>query len=297
MVAKDYDAVITFVASSQLTAPIAGKYIAQKLGCKFGIYAVDAIPAPGGWIRHKYQFKSMQKLIGKVYSAADYVTASNAHMLEYQLTQFKHKKGLETDVLLTPGVDGYYNNPPSDEVVFLYAGALYGLRNPDHFIKAFKRLLKIYPKAEFCIVGGVYNLRNIDEILTPEERTHVVTLPRTYYLEPLFARAKVLVDIDADLDKDPFLSSKIVTYLKVNRVILSETGKITPSREMFVGLNTVVQCDHNEESLYQGMLRAIEVADSNPDFSERNKLIEDFSVEKVSEKLWRGLQRVCGVKE
>lgn len=297
MIDKDYDAVIAFVASSQLTAIIAGKYISQQLGSKFAIYAVDAIPAPGGWIRHKYQFKAMQKVIGKVYSAADYVTASNKHMLEYQLTQFKHKEGLMTDVLLTPAVDGYYKCVPSNEVVFLYAGALYGLRNPEHFLKAFKRLLKIYPKAEFCIVGGVCDLRNIDQILTPEERTHVVTLPRTFALEPLFARAKVLVDIDADLEKDPFLSSKIVTYLKVNRVILSETGRITPSREMFAGLNTVVQCDHNEESLYQGMLRAIELADSNPDFSEREPYIESFAIDNVSEKLWCGLKKVCGVKE
>jgi hypothetical protein len=138
--------------------------------------------------------------------------------------------------------------------------------------------------------------RNLDKILTKEERNHVTSAPHTLDLEPLFARAKVLVDIDADLEKDPFLSSKIVTYLKVNRVILSETGKITPSREMFAGLNTVVQCDHNEESLYKGMLRAIELADSNPDFSEREPLVEKFSIERVASILDESLKELHNTK-
>ena len=93
-----------------------------------------------------------------------------------------------------------------------------------------------------------------------------------------------------------FLSSKITSYLKINRVILSETGRITPSREMFAGLNTVVQCDHNEESLYEGMLRAIEVADSAPDYSERDALIEEFSVERVGAILNDSLKQLCAAK-
>jgi glycosyltransferase involved in cell wall biosynthesis len=171
------------------------------------------------------------------------------------------------------------------------------MRNPDHFFKAFKRLLAKYPNAQFVIVGIKKRFRNIEKILNEEELKHITSAPHTLDLEPLFARAKVLVDIDADLEKDPFLSSKIVTYLKVNRVILSETGKITPSREIFAGLNTVIQCDHNEDSLYEGMLRAIEVSDSNPDFSERDKLIKEFSIETVSARFWRGLQAICNTQK
>lgn len=292
MVAKDYDVVLAFMATSQLTPAVCGKYISQKLGCKFAIYAVDAIPGPGGWTRKRNEFRGKQKIVARTFSAADYVASSNSHMLEYQLTVFPHKEGLQTGVLLTPSPDRYYNAAPSDEVVFLYTGSLYGMRNPDHFFKAFKRLLGVYPDAKVVIVGMKCKLRNFKKILTSEELEHVVLGGHTNNLEPLFARAKVLVDIDADLEKDPFLSSKIVTYLKVNRVILSETGKITPSREMFAGLNTVVQCDHNEDSLYNGMLRAIEVANSNPDFSEREPLIKEFSIERVSAKLREGLNSI-----
>lgn len=294
VVAKDYDVVIAFMAATQLTPAVCGRYLSQKLGCKFAIYTVDAIPAPGGWTRKRSEFWGKRRIVAKNFATADYVAASNPHMLEYQLSTFPNKPNLYSDTLLTPSPDRYYVAPPSDELLFLYTGSLYGMRNPDHFFKAFKRLLVKYPNAQFLIVGIRKKFRNIEKILTKEELKHVVSAPHTEDLEPLFTRAKVLVDIDADLEKDPFLSSKIVTYMKVNRVILSETGRITPSREIFAGLNTVVQCDHNEDSLYEGMLRAIEVADSNPDFSEREEVIKQFSIETVSARFWRGLQDICG---
>ena len=293
VVAKDYDVVIAFMAATQLTPAVCGRYLSQKLGCKFAIYAVDAIPAPGGWTRKRNEFLGKARIVEKNFAAADYVASSNPHMLEYQLSIFAHKPNLYSDYLLTPSPDRYYSLAPSNEILFLYTGSLYGMRNPDHFFKAFKRLLVHYPQAEVLVVGIKKKFRNLDKILTKEEREHVTSAPHTLDLEPLFARAKVLVDIDADLEKDPFLSSKIVTYLKVNRVILSETGRITPSRELFAGLNTVVQCDHNEDSLYEGMLRAIEVADSNPDFSEREQLIKEFAIETVSARFWKGLQAIC----
>ncbi len=293
IVDKDYDVVIAFMATSQLTSAVCGKYLAQQLGCKYAIYTVDAIPAPGGWTRKRGDVRGKRKVVARTFSSADYMAASNPHMLEYQLSLFSHKPNLHSDVLLTPSPDRTYSYPPSDDIVFLYTGSLYGLRNPNHILKAFKRLLKLYPAAQFVVVGMRKKLGKIDKILTAEERKQVVTAYHTSDLEPYFRRAKVLVDIDADLDKDPFLSSKIVTYLKVNRVILSETGRITPSREIFAGLNTVVQCDHNEDSLYEGMLRAIEIADSNPDFSEREPLIKEFSIEEVSARFHKGLQAIC----
>lgn len=294
VVDNDYDVVVAFVATSQLTPVVCGRMLSQKWGCKFAVYAVDAIPAPGGWTRKRSEFRGKKRIIARNLAYADYVASSNPHMLEYQCSVFPNKPNLYPDVLLTPSPDRCFVAPPSEEMLFLYTGSLYGMRNPDHFFKAFKRLLVKYPNAQFLIVGIKKRFRNIDKILTAEEREHIISAPHTNDLEPLFARAKVLVDIDADLERDPFLSSKIVTYLKVNRVILSETGKITPSREMFAGLNTVVQCDHNEESLYQGMLRAIELADSNPDFSEREELIKEFSIECVSEKMRKGLENICG---
>lgn len=292
VVASDYDVVIAFTASSQLTPVVCGKIIAKKLGCKFAIYSVDAIPAPGGWNKRDV-YRGRKRIVARNFSAADYVASSNRHMLEFQLTTFKHKPGLQTGVLLTPSPDEQYLYAPSDETIFLYTGTLYGLRNPEHFLKAFKRLLKVRPEAQFVLVGMKMDMRGMETILTPEEREHVHISAHTNDLGPLFERAKVLVDIDADRDKDPFLSSKIVTYLKVNRVILCETGRDTASRELFAGYNTIVQCDHNEDSLYSGMVRALALAESEQDYSERDAIIDKFSIESVTSIFRNDLARLC----
>lgn len=293
IVANDYDVVLSMTSALHLDAVVCGRHIAENLGCKFAIYTVDAIPGPGGWVRKRSEFRGKKSVVAREFAAADYLAASNSHMLAYQLGLFKNKEGLESDVVYTPAPECYYHTPASSNITFLYTGELYGLRNPNHIFKAFKRLLKVYPDAKFVIVGVKKKLGNISSILTSEEREHVIVGGYTQDLAPLFSSATVLVDMDADREIDPFLSSKIVTYLKVNRVILSETGKITPSRELFAGLQTVVQCDHNEESLYEGMLKAIEIATSNPDFSEREALIKQFSAESVSAIIEQGLNRTC----
>ena len=80
-------------------------------------------------------------------------------------------------------------------------------------------------------------------------------------------------------------------------MIVCETGHDTPSREMFAGLKTIIQCDHNADSLYNGMKRALEMANEQQDYSERESLIKEFSAEYVGAKLWKDLLKVCGKQE
>lgn len=292
-VAKDYDLVLAFCTSAQLTPAVCGKHISQMLGCKFGIYAVDAIPGPNGWTRKRGEFSGKMRIIKELYPCADYVASANKHMLEYQLQTFKHKPNLQTSVLYTSSPEAYYTYPISDQNIFLYTGNIYGLRNPDYFLGAFKRILGLYPDAKLILVGMKFKLKHLSHILTGDELKRVEILPHTDNLGELFAKAKVLLDIDGDVEKDPFLSSKIATYLKVNRMIVCETGQDTPSRELFGGLNTIIQCDHNTESMYNGMLKALEMAGQQQDFSERDSLIEIFSAESVSRVLWRDITKLC----
>ena len=294
-VARDYDVVVSLMASSQLMPLVCGRYLARELGCKFAVYAVDAIPGPGGWTKPR-EYRRKIQVVRRYYSSCDYVASANRHMLDFQLSTFKHKPGLHTGVLLTPSPAESYELPISSENLLLYTGSLYGLRNPDHLLKAFKRLLVKYPDAQLLFIGMTIKLKRINKILTPEERERIVIMRPTNNLEPLFCRAKVLIDIDADRNKDPFLSSKIVTYLKVNRMIVCETGRETPSREMFAGLNTIIQCDHSADSLYDGISRALEMASQPQDFSEREQLIREFSIEQVGEKFFNDLCKTCEVK-
>lgn len=296
VVAKDYDLVIAFVASSQLTPIVCGHHLSEALGCKFAIYSVDAIPGPGGWTKPR-EYKGKLKIVSKYFATADYVASSNKHMLEFQLSTFKPKAGMLSNVLLTPSPNKEYKFPVSDERLILYTGSLYGLRNPNYMFGAFKRLLKTYPDAKLQIVGMKLHLGQMTTILDSSELSRVSISGHTYDLAPLFERARVLVDIDADKQKDPFMSSKIITYLKTNRIILCETGKETPSREMFAGYNTIVQCDHDEDSFYEALMRAMELSATEQDYTEREALIRSFSIDTVCSIFWEDIKALCNVSE
>lgn len=296
-IASDYDLVMAVSASVPLTPIVAGRYIAAKLGCKFGVYAVDAIPAPGGWTA-PMEFRGKTKIIKRCYSQADYVASSNGHMLAYQLTTFDHKPGLISNVLFTPSSSQRHEYPMSNEDVLLYTGSIYGLRNPSYMLDAFRRLLKVRPNAQLVLAGSRLKRRYehyLRKTYNEEEMLHIHIPPSTSNLEPLYRRAKVLVDMDGDRDCDPFMSSKVIVYMSVNRIILTETGSDTPSRKLFANMHTVVQADHSADSMYEGMLRALELAEQEQDFTEREPLIVEFSAKHVCKVLWNDLQRVCGV--
>ena len=292
-VANDYDMVIAFVTSAQLTPAIFGKHIAEQRGIKFAVYSVDAIPAPGGWTKPR-EYRGKLKVVARTLSHADYVASSNRHMLEFQLTTFEHKAGMRSNVLLTPSPAQEYNLPLTSKATFLYTGSLYGLRNPDHLFRAFKRLLGECPEAKIVFVGMGMKFRNMRSILSAEELKHIEVYNHTDNLEPLFRESTVLIDINADREKDPFLSSKIVTYLKTNRMIISECGSDTPTREVFAGLDTIILAEHSPESLYNAMTEALKRAHSNPDYSERSEVIKRFSIEEVSAILHNDLVELCG---
>lgn len=289
---ESYDLVIAFVTSAQLTPVVFGRHYAEQHNIKFAIYSVDAIPAPGGWTKPR-EYRGKMRVVARNFAAADYVASSNAHMLDFQLTTFKHKEGLRSNVLLTPSPAKEYNLPAGERATFLYTGSLYGLRNPDYFFKAFKRLLREYHDAEAIFVGMGMKFRNMRSILSAEELKRVTVLGHTDNLEPLFSRATVLVDINADREQDPFLSSKIITYLKTNRIIVCETGRDTPSREVFAGLDTIILADHSAESLYDAMKLALERAHSNPNYAEREAVIRRFSIEEVGDIFWNDIVDMC----
>ncbi len=290
-----YDLVIAFVTSAQLTPVVFGRIYAEHHNTKFAIYSVDAIPAPGGWTKPR-EYRGKMRIVARNFSQANYVASSNSHMLAFQLTTFKHKAALRTNVLLTPSPAKEYNLPMGDSATILYTGSLYGLRNPDYFFHAFKRLLQEHPEAEAIFVGMGMKFRNMRSILSAEELKRVTVLGHTDDLEPLFRRATVLLDINADREKDPFLSSKIVTYLKTNRMIITECGGDTPTREVFAGLNTIILAEHSADSLYSSLKLALERAHSNPDYSEREEVIRRFSIEEVSSLFWRDIEELCDSK-
>jgi glycosyltransferase involved in cell wall biosynthesis len=280
-----YDLIFSILSLHHYTPLIAGVQIKKKFSAKFAVHTLDAIPAPIEWPENRPYFKSVKKMMARYLPASDFFFSTNEQMLQYQLSTFTAKNNIVTEVIYNPTYANlehyYYDTGGSNR--FLYTGGIYGLRNPKYILGAFKKLLKEYPDSTLEFVGSSIAAQNLS-IFSFDEREKVIVHPFTRDLTKYYEGATALIDIDADLPNDVFLSSKIINYITINRMIICETGNNSPSKEIFKEIPSILQCDHNVDELFTAMKRAIELK-SKVNFSDRGKVIALFNLDSVIEKL------------
>lgn len=279
-----YDVVFSLISFHHYSALIAGEAIARKNSkSKFAVYSVDAIPAPIGWSNNDVYFRKVRSLMTRYIPKTDVFFSANKQMLEYQLSFIKTSPTFSSDVLLNPssGVFKRYETTPLNPV-FLYTGGIYQVRKVEYVLKAFERFVEQYPNAKFIFVGSQIS-EDFLKSMSTKAQSAIEIHPFTRDLDPYYKNATALIDIDADIENDVFLSSKIVNYLNINRPIISETGLNSPSRHLFKGIPSIIQCNHNPDELYDAMFKANSFL-NKISFEDRLAAIEMFSIEKNIEK-------------
>jgi hypothetical protein len=151
-------------------------------------------------------------------------------MLDYQLNELKllDKKNF---VLYNPtGIYKELNNRYIKKNTFLYLGSLYGKRDPETLIIMFLDLLEVVSDAKLIFVGSSIILA---DYLIPEEKLkNFEVVDWTDSPEKYIEEAEILLDYNANIDNDVFLSSKLTKYLAYNRKVLILSG-INSAPEQF----------------------------------------------------------------
>jgi len=277
---KNYDLIFSFIAFNHYAPLVTGNRIAKKAKVKHAVYSVDAIPAPIGWMKNDLFYKGTKRLISKHLSKVDCLFSANKKMLEYQLTMFKPKKNISAAVIYNPSGDlQYFEYGDSHKNTFLYTGAIYGPRKPHYILEAFKLILIDYPDSTLEFVGGKLSEHDLS-IFDNDDKKKVLIHPFVKDLTPYYKRAVALIDIDSVLPNDIFLSSKIANYITINRIIISETGDNSPSREIFKGIPSILQCGHNIDEIACAMRQAIEKRDE-VNYDDRTNVISIFNLNSV----------------
>ena len=284
LIKRKYDLIFSFISFSHYLPLIAGVEIAKNES-KLFVYSVDAIPPPKGWLTDTFLTNGIYKLLKKKFLKVDAFFSSNENMLAYQLQKFEFNSNLINGVIYTPGPKKILNFSLEKikYPVFLYTGGIYGPRKPSFLLNAFKELLKIYPNATLEFIGTTINEIHLKNF-TKQERSQVIFHPFTKNLNSHYERSTALIDIDADLPNDVFLSSKITNYIFVNRIIISETGLNSPSRNIFNNIPSIIQCNHNQNEIYRAFLMAIELCEKI-DFSDRKIVQNIFNIDTIVKKL------------
>jgi hypothetical protein len=284
---KDYspDIILSLISNNHYSPIIAGNKLSIFFNVKHFTYSVDAIPAPLGWMKNDAFFRGTKKLISRQLSKVDGLFSANPSMLEYQLNLFHPKDNIITEVIYNPTLNQLLNfeRKNTEFNTFLYTGGIYGPRKVTFIFQAFKKLLQTYPNSTLEFVGSSIPFEEMS-IFNKSERENVIIHSFAKNLNPFFERATALIDIDSVLENDIFLSSKIINYLSVNRIIISETGQNSPSRKLFKNIPSIFQCQHDPVELANAMINSIENRD-NFDFSDRNIVLKLFQIEPIILKL------------
>jgi glycosyltransferase involved in cell wall biosynthesis len=106
---------------------------------------------------------------------------------------------------------------------FLYLGSLYGKRDPKLLIDLFLTLIDIIADAKLIFVGSSISLSNYS--IPADKLNNFEVIEWTDEPEKYIEEAEVLLDYNANIEEDVFLSSKLTKYIGFNRKVLVLSGK------------------------------------------------------------------------
>lgn len=281
---NNYDIIFSFVSYFKFAPLELLHYCKGKSNSKLAIYFVDAIPAPIGWLKNDLYYYGLKRMIRRTLQNIDYFASSNQQMLDYQLSLLNDPvKIVLKSFIFTPSLNELKIFPMTHEYVFLFTGNIYGVRKVKYLFEGFKKILSEYPSAKLQFIGS--NIDDIEfDIFSEEEKLQIIILPFEQDLSNYYKNALALIDVDADIENDVFLSSKIVNYITIDRLIISETGRNSPSKNIFKNIPSILQCNHDSQDIYESMKYAIENKDKI-DYSDRNFVVGEFRLERVVFKL------------
>lgn len=283
-----YDLILSLISNGHYVSLVCGVKISRKLNIKLAVYSVDALPAPLGWSNNDIYYRKLKIFINKFLSKTNIFFSANELMLNYQKSII-NKNDIIYDVVFNPAYTNELKFVKQKRNIFLYTGEIYKVRKVKYIFNAFKMLLHEYPDAELHFVGTTIN-REEFSIFDNNERNSIKIFPKVNDLSTHYESAICLIDIDADLINDVYLSSKIINYLMINRPILCETGYNSPSRKLFNGISSIMHCNHDSEEIFHTMKKIIQCPIE--DFSDRKNVIENFKLENIINKMNLTLDRI-----
>lgn len=254
--------VVTLMSANHFFPMYAGYLLKRKCpGIQWINYSVDAIPAPVGWGLATGYRAGLIRMIRRYMSSADTLCFSNPVMLAYQLEYLGDRFTGVGKVLYTITQSEYIDMPIRNEggpFVLVYAGAIYQARRVDHLLGAFARLVEEGFNVELLFVGTdprSLQLGNLSELVAAKVRFVGYQSDLTW----VYGQADLLVDIDADIDGDVFISSKFFGYLMVNRRILCITRQDSPVDQLVrsKAIEGVTIAEHSANSVYQAIRQAM----------------------------------------
>lgn len=219
----------------------------------------------------------MKRCVRKYMQKVNVLCMTNQEMLTYELGIIGNPN-IKSVVLPNPSKETSLQKLPIEDITpsFVYAGKMYGVRNPDALLDGFKLFLKNHPLAKMIFVGS----GNLDTYIKEHYADLLDSIEFISYttdLAQIYKKCVALIDVNANFDNDVFLSSKVISYLPYNRLIISESGNGSPVRSMFKTSQAILHVHHRAEEFNNAMESCINNIGSI-DYSEREEYLKRMDI-------------------
>ncbi len=260
---------VVFSFSNPQSSNILGAKIRKKLKIPFISYFSDP------WSDNPYnKFSFLQNLKTKflekfVIRWSDKIGFTNNEALSLVMKKYPYR--WQSKAVVIPHCFDSNDYPKKTELentkfTISHTGAFYKKRTPEALFMAVRKMRDIEPltlsKIKITLVGGTlgytdYTENNLKELVKKYQLENVVeTLPPVSYGESLktMSNSDLLVVIDADLEKSPFLPSKVVDYAGSGTNIIGITPKGSPTTK-FLQNAGFISFDYSEINKLESFLR------------------------------------------
>ena len=265
-----------------------GYWFSRAFRLPYVIHFCDPIPPPAGWQNSEFYRKSLKRPVRKYIKAANLISMNNDRMITFMQQTYKTDVLTKSFVVPDSCVSERKFIPVQNtgQYVLSYFGNFYTVaRTPAKLICGFSKAFEQNPNIRLRIIGKNHiDLENYN--LSGPCKSNIEIIQWVADVEEYIAKSDVLVDVDADIDNDVFISSKLKTYLIYNRPILSITRMNSPSYNHLIDIKkSVILSSHDEAEIGRSILKSVETCRTAIDYSDRNKLIEQFDVSNVADNI------------
>jgi len=259
----------------------------------YAIHLVDPIPPPKGWETYEVYRKSVVKPIKDALQFAHLLSMNNPEMLSFQQSNLNFNILNKSFILPDPIVNTKnVLGPPGNKKIISFLGSFYSARKPESLIKGFAKYCEKGNNAELHIIGK----NNIDlEIfgVSKEIQNKIILMNWTNDIDKVCKESTILVDVDADLPNDVFISSKLKEYLALDRVILSITRENSPARNFLKNIkDSIVFSDHNYLNVAEAIEKAFDTTYDFQIFKERKEVIDVLDINNIVDNVISNFEKI-----
>ncbi len=246
-------------------------------------YFVDAIPPPYPYFKGERQRARITNFLNSKLVNIDKIYSTSKEMSEFQQKVLKDK-AIHLGELYNPSTISELTSFDTEDInhTFIYAGNIYPPRDVKYILGALEIVVKKYPDVKLTFVGS--DIKKLKSKKFKALRKNIEVLPYTKDMEQLYKSCAALVDINCDVEKDIYMSSKLTSYFAYCKPIICESTLGSPARRVFSGLNTVIHCEHDSQQLAAAMFKVLENKEAW-DYKEREFLLKELSILVVTKKI------------